>query len=575
MLKSTKEEGGMATPSGFADSLKSNMCFQAVLGFFFNKGVRGGPRVLLNLAAVLVGLFIFLKLLPTRMTENALQRIPLPKTVWSGLSNGESRPGGLRIVVFGELDIGTPVGANPEDDDPKSWTEMICEQFECDTYITMVPTPDTAPWSISSNELYAQGIERVFNETDGQEGPGQDYSYLSKYYPAQWKSKDLKAQIDDFLAMPKGKTPQRTLWVFSFGFWDVWSLSALPVAQGKESVDHMTRDIFEQVERLYTAALDPTSIAYSHTTVIKQVPVEAPSASKAVEQAAVEEQSSEGEKVPVEERAEPEPVQSAAEPATTGSATTPQEENTIDPGTFEVLIPRVVDPSLLPGWRDLRPRIPSVHSKAEQMRNSAMLTVEWNERIADRMIDWVQKEEMEKNADFYIDTPADDAAPTPVRDGFAYNLAEFVIDKILERQMVNAHLKDGNGLGDTEIDEGYRDVRNPCLQAVDVSRVSISGPVVGDVLLNIPNDKIENDMQAPRKYPAAAAGAAVKKRAEFENKPGLAYLSTAKVCDIPDDHLFYTPFALSQRAIWAIANETSDLIRSGESVRTKLGKRTE
>lgn len=118
----------MATPSGFAEGLRSNMCFQAVLGFFFNKGVRGGPRILLNLAAVLVGLFIFLKLLPTRMTESALQRIPLPKTVWSGLTNGGNRPGGLRIVVFGELDVGTPVGANPEDEDPKSWTEMLCDQ---------------------------------------------------------------------------------------------------------------------------------------------------------------------------------------------------------------------------------------------------------------------------------------------------------------------------------------------------------------------------------------------------------------------------------------------------------------
>lgn len=128
MLKSTKDEGVMASKSDFAETLQKNTCFQAVLGFFFNKGVRGGPRVLLNLAAVLVGLFIFLKLLPARMTESALQTIPIPESVWSGLSGGAGRSGGLRIVVFGELDIGTPVGANPEDEDPKSWTEMLCDQ---------------------------------------------------------------------------------------------------------------------------------------------------------------------------------------------------------------------------------------------------------------------------------------------------------------------------------------------------------------------------------------------------------------------------------------------------------------
>lgn len=436
----------------------------------------------------------------------------------------------------------------------------------------MVPPPDQTPWSLSSNELYAQGIDNVFNETDGTEGPGQDYSYLTQYYPAQWKAWDLKEQIDRFLAMPKGKTPQKTLWVFSFGSWDVWSLSALPVTKGKESVDAMTREIFEQVERLYTASLDPNSIAYSHTTVLKQAPhVSSDPAKSAEPQTLPESQPLARENAPVEESVAPAST-APQQPATTKAAMV-EEVNTKDPGTFDVLIPRVLDPSLLPGWRDLRPRIPSVHSKAEQMRNAAILTTEWNDRIADRMVDWVQQAETEKNEDFHIDTPVAASATDPVRDGFAYNFADFVIQRILERQMVNGKVKDGNGLGDIEIEEGYRDVRTPCLQAVDASRVKIAGPVVGDVLLNIPNDKIENDMQAPRKSSSSNKGAAAVKRAEFEQKPGLAYLSAAKVCEIPDDHLFYTPFALSQRAIWGIANETSDMIRNGESVRMKLGKK--
>lgn len=446
----------------------------------------------------------------------------------------------------------------------------------------MVPPPDTAPWSVSSNELYAQGVERVFNETEGKQGPGNDYSYLSTSYPPQWKSWDLKEQIDGFLAMPKGHTPQSTLWVFSFGLWDVWALSALPVAQGKEAVNSMTRDIFEQVERLYAASMDPTSIAYSHVDAPKPAPVPSPSASESQEQAPTEEnESGIQDDVPVEEQAAPN--ESATEPATT---TAEAQEPPKERDTFQVFIPRVVDPSLLPGWRDLRAQIPSAHSKAEQMRNSAMLTGEWNDRIAERMVEWVLKDETDEqaakeaqSADFYVDdttttaaTPAEEEEERPIRDGFAYNLADYVVDRILERQMLNAHLQDGSGRGASEVDEGYRDVRNPCLQPLEAAAVAVSGrPVVGDVTLNIPYEKTENDMQTPSK--PASGGAVVGKRAEFEEKAGLAYLSAAKLCDIPDDHLFYTPFALSQRAIQGIANETAEMVRNKESVRVKLDKK--
>lgn len=127
MLKSG-EESDMASQSGLVDRVRSSMCFQSVLGFFFNKGVRGGPRVLLNLAGVLVALIIFVKLLPQRMTESALQSIP--QSVWPSLGSqgDDGTPGGLRIVVFGEIDIGTPVGADEETKDPKTWTQALCDQ---------------------------------------------------------------------------------------------------------------------------------------------------------------------------------------------------------------------------------------------------------------------------------------------------------------------------------------------------------------------------------------------------------------------------------------------------------------
>lgn len=382
----------------------------------------------------------------------------------------------------------------------------------------MVPAPDKASWSISSNEIYAQGIEHVLNETAYFEGPGHDYSFVSASYPPQWKAWDLKAQIDAFLAMPKGPTPAATVWIVNFGQWDVWALSAVPIAVGLETVDAMTNDVFQQVERLYQASTDPNSIAYSDINFIKPAPFKATDNTSSDDPGAMSTE---------------EPPPKATD-------------------TFHVLLSPVVEPSLLPGWRDLRPNTPAVHSKAEQMRNSAALTRRWNADISDRLIDWIQKD----NADADASPLAMDAnTPRPIRDGFAYNMATFVRERIMDRQLRNAHIQDATGLGKGAVGEGYHDVRNACLQPV----------AHGSVKVNIPSVKLENDMQAP-----GGGGGAPGGGAEGVEMPGLAYLSTVKECDIPGDHLFYTPFALGQRAIMEIANQTADLIRSGESVRRKL-----
>lgn len=429
----------------------------------------------------------------------------------------------------------------------------------------MVPPPDVASWSISSNEIYAQGVEKVFNETADKDSPGQDYSYLSTAYPPQWKSSDLREQVDKFLAMPKPRnTPGSTLWVFSFGLWDVWSLSALPISTGRDAVEAMTKDIFEQIERLHAASTDPKSMAYSDVNNFIQKT--ANDTAEKVEDAENEEEASAGEQLETTEEMEPE-----SQPATQ------QETKPLD--KFSILIPRILDPSLLPGWRSLRAQIPSVHSKAEQMRNSAALTGAWNDGIVNSLSDWVKKDEPktsqdDQSNDFHFETVAPGTATGPLRDGFAYNLADFVTEQILERQMLNAHLTDGNGRGQGELEDGYRDVHNACLQPVSTVAVALATP--SSVMVNIPNVKVEGDKQVPAQ-PSTGEGDKAKdnektaRRDTGDEKAGLAYLSTARVCDIPSDHLFYTPFALSQRAIQEVAAETAEMIRKGESVRARLG----
>ncbi|KAK7747903.1 hypothetical protein SLS53_001155 [Cytospora paraplurivora] len=584
----------MPSQGGFVERLRNAPFFNSLMGFFFNKGVRSGPRILLNLASVLLVLLLVVKLMPSRVAEGALNAIPYD--LWSGIGKGSadtddgSVPGGLRIVVFGENDIGTPVGENEEVEGSKSWTQALCAQLECTNHVSMVPLPDTAPWSVSSNELYARGVEKVFNETADKSTPGQDYSYLSTYYPPQWKSPDLKEQIDQFLAMPKPRhAPKETLWVFSFGLWDVWSLSALPAPVGKDLVGPMTKDIFKQIERLVEASTDPKSIAWSDFNTVPQSA--APAAPADENKEATDDAAAPSQPEKREENAD-------------GSEPVAEEDSELPTEYFRILVPRVIDPSMLPGWRDLRPVLPKVHSKAEQMRNSAELAGFWNDEIVNGLSDWVKKEDKQPeqseekasrdvtngeeskrlqeeassaNVDFanavVQPNPAVEIGPLtpiyPVRDGFAYNLADYLLDAMIERQMRNARLKDGVGRGDGPLEQGYRDVTNACVQQVNTVAVSIS--VESGITLNIPNQNIGKDIQVPT-VPTPHVSRREDNRNGVDDGADLTShtSSPVKVCDSPSDHLFYTPFALSQRAIIAIASQSAELIRKSDTVRAKL-----
>lgn len=436
-----------------------------------------------------------------------------------------------------------------------------------------------------------------------------DYSYLSALYAPQWQTLDLKDQVDRFLAMPKPRhAPTETLWVFNFGFWDVWSLSALPIPAGKAAADTMTRNMFEQIERLYEASTDHRSIAWSDANYVPPPPEPETSPETESELPPAEEPPVGG---PTEKRDEG-LVENGS-----GSQTNAEDKTEY----FRLLIPRITDPSLLPGWRDLRAQLPKVHSKAEQMRNSAELTEHWNDRVVDRLVDWVRKENKKageeenkesKRADPdtadaaaassppVVDTPATQtitqgkkvdkappaSRPSPVRDGFAYNMANYVLDAMVERQLRNARLHDGSGRGDGALEDGFRDVTNSCVERVDTALVSIA--VQSGVKLEIPNEEIGNDVQVPSatkpenqeqkqqaKRSSRMMGKREKKEEEEKEKKEPVDLAakaadTVKVCQIPSDYLFYTPFGLSQRAIGEIAAQTADMIRNNETIRGKL-----
>lgn len=141
MLKSQKE-ADMAQQESSGNRLRDTPCVQSLLGFFFNKGVRGGPKIFLNLAGVLFALLLVVKLMPQRLSDSALNS--MPHDLWKGEpeetlqtesgDNDDSIPGGLRIVVFGENDIGTPIGVDQEVEGSRSWTEALCDQVRRPQY---------------------------------------------------------------------------------------------------------------------------------------------------------------------------------------------------------------------------------------------------------------------------------------------------------------------------------------------------------------------------------------------------------------------------------------------------------
>ncbi|KAJ9149382.1 hypothetical protein NKR23_g4307 [Pleurostoma richardsiae] len=573
-----------------------------VLGFFSNRVLRGGPRVLLNLAAFLVLLILVMKFAPQHMSQISFGHAY--DSIWRGAGRPaqEAAPeagkgakgatvvddgpgGGLRIVVFGENDIGTPwSGGRDEEKSGPAWTEALCDELNCSSYISLVPSTSSG-WSLSSNGLYASTVDKVLSLTEDSMQPGLDYSYLLKHYPAQWDVADLKMQVTAFLASEKpSRPPRETLWVLSFGTWDVWSLASLPSEVSKPVLEDMAADIFSNVERLYQASLDPESIAYSNHSL----------------------------------------EDGGAQPSSAAA-------DAVD--SFRVFIPKLFDPSMTPGWDNLRPELPRVHSRAEQMRNAAELTSDWNMHVYTRLMDWVRtpdpaeegsEESASENRDeaadggnaemsshketrddegkqrrdgaFYFDaaTPSsadDDAAPSstptaapkrrfPQRDGLVHDGPSYLLDLIADRQMRAAWVKDAKGFGERPLNTTFREVRAPCVPARDP--VPHESAVRGDdVIANkmteaewnkIPKDKKKHLMHGKRGEEGQG-----EEKGEGEGEKSAKGNKTDKaggdggepraVCDDPEQHLFHTPLTLSSRAIREVARQCAEMVRKNDSLR--------
>ncbi|KAI1426376.1 hypothetical protein F5Y12DRAFT_743080 [Xylaria sp. FL1777] len=410
---------------------------------------------------------------------------------------------GLRMVVFGGGDIGTPtLSASGWNDQPYAWTEIMCRKLRCDTYLSFIPKIDGMGGAVMSNQFLDAAYTRVSASTISSNSDENtvklDYSWATEQYPKPYQH-DLAAQVDSFLSSPRSQRPStESLWVFNVGYWDIWYLAALPRKLATEVLDSSIRDLFFQIERLYQATQDRESVAF------------APSYS------------------------EP----GASTPTKTGSRA---DGSTRAP--FRIFLTRLFDISLTPGFESIRPSPPKPHSSTTQLRNAAFLTKYWNALLDVAVNDWLatsgpedwpvtdkidikviealagkrllagvgQPKEGKQDTDHYGQGSKEryGGISLPRRRFASYGISSYLRDLMIDRQLRNADLFDHNGLGVRPPEDGFLDISMPCVLKVAGDRGSEEGEVVD------------------------AQGGTV-------------------VCQDPDNYLFYTEFTVSPRAIHEI-----------------------
>jgi len=309
---------------------------------------------------------------------------------------------------------------------------------------------------------------------------------------------DLKTQISSFIALPPPETPAKeTLFIISFGYWDIYNFASLDYALAKSTTDESINELFAQLDILY---------AHYNSSLVS-------------------------------------------------SSTTPTNTSA---HTFQIIIPKVLDPSVSPGWLSQRPSPVKPSSVAEQQKNAAYLTERWNQGVENKLGPWMRSPD-EIEAAEATKTTAKEAAiaaaiakskPKPkastttlplqstptstsnktvkaelLKDVFYYDLSAHLLDTMIEHHMESEGLTDASGLGAG--DNPYETVERPCVYQAD----------------------------------------------DDEDIYGLGELGNGMaVCAEPDMWLWWDAWGIGSRAQKMVGKEVAVLVGSGGSERVRLAK---
>ncbi|KOS22349.1 hypothetical protein ESCO_002127 [Escovopsis weberi] len=469
---------------------------QGVLVVCSHRMRLSGPRSLRQMGILLLGpLIIVIFLLSSGRTRQTVLK-------WSP-DEKLAGPEGLRIVVFGSQD--TLGSAHDATHSRTTWPEHLCQMLKCSSLVSLVPPIESQPGLIS-NAAYNASLSAVTKLTQSAnitDVPASDQFYIVEQYPVP-KTPDLTAQVSKFLSMNvTGEPPRTTLWIFSFGTWDIWNLAALPREMSEPIIDASVDLLFEQIDLLYRKALKPGTIAWSDYWA----------------------------------HVAPEDLEYVTHP--------PEKRvNFSKVEGFRILIPELLDVSLTPGWQKrLAPSMP--YTRSMELRNAASLTTRWNGLVSHRLEDWRRmrndkpkgiEEEGIAMIDFMPPSiPPEHReqenqnegkhglkityAPYPFRVALHATIVSTIITAMAEQDLQQAGITDGRGRGTLSRKDPmmFTDVRTPCVaseEGANVVTVSRSGTK----------------------------------------------------CKRPDDHLFYDEFTLGQRASKQLAQKAAEYLHSQQVI---------
>jgi hypothetical protein len=160
----------------------------------------------------------------------------------------------------------------------------------------------------------------------------------------------------------------------------------------------------------------------------------------------------------------------------TKSSSNPDSSNstavaTATPPPFHVILPKLFDPSLLPGWISQRaPPLPP-SSIAERQKNAMYLTTLWNSILENKIGEWLLHapvpsmpaagggllREAAKHGDVQPEEPE-----ALDKDVFYYDLPRYLLNILIQHQLEDAGLSDASGLGMGT--SPFESVSQPCVR---------------------------------------------------------------------------------------------------------------
>ncbi|KAG9248987.1 hypothetical protein BJ878DRAFT_197517 [Calycina marina] len=439
-------------------------------------------RRLGELIAILVGAALCINYLFPRTSEK-IQKIAVEadlfKQYWPNKWSEELEEAGVRLVVFGDSWVDDSVQEG-EKGKGRSWTGILCDAINCTSHYNFAGTqPSTDfPQKPTAGVLTVNTAPKLFASTSSPALP------------------DLATQISQYLTLlPRTPRPTETIFILSFGFWDIYHLASLDLETSKVALDKIATELFTQLDRLYQN--------YGNHALAHGLGKD-------------EEDEEEGE-VP-----------------------------------FRVVVPKLVDPTLLPGWM-ARPKPLPPASVAEEQKNAVYLTEHWNTMLTNSIGEWLKTDEEEEND---LDIPRNESSTgfsqglsdheeetekagkvkgvvgrQVVKDVFYYDLPMYIVNMLIEHQLQTEGIVDHKGLGTKG--SPFRSISQTCLR-----------------------ESLSSSSSSP-------SSADLEEFVEVNGK---------MVCPRPAEYLMWDGFRVGSVANEEIGNAVGEMVTVGMSVKKLLGR---